>query len=55
METNQFDIYDVRAAECTLSPIKCLACGSSEVTYHQYIGDAYCAACGTWQLEEGTA
>jgi ribosomal protein S27E len=35
-----------------LNPIKCNQCGSIEVTYHQYIGDACCSDCGEWQTEE---
>jgi len=46
-----YTVYDVIIAECNLEPIVCLNCGSEEVTYHQYIGDAYCANCGKWQLD----
>ena len=28
---------------------RCVYCESSEVTYHQYIGDGYCSDCGEWQ------
>ena len=29
--------------------LHCVYCESSEVTYHQYIGDGYCSDCGEWQ------
>ena len=45
-----YDVQDVINAECTLEPIKCRNCGSLEVTFNQYIGDAQCAMCGEWQL-----
>lgn len=48
---NYYDVQDVIAAGCTLEPLKCRHCGRiGETTYHQYIGDAYCAYCGNWQL-----
>lgn len=47
-----YSVYDIRAAECNLEPLGCLYCGGLEVTYHQYIGDAYCATCGRWQAGE---
>jgi len=35
----------------TYGEIECPKCKSDkEVTYHQYIGDAYCATCGTWVI-----
>lgn len=46
-----FSIDDVKQAECTLEPIECVHCKSLDVTYQQYIGDAYCADCGQWQEE----
>lgn len=46
-----YTVHDVLAAECTTEPMVCLKCGSHEVTFHQYIGDAHCADCDTWQLE----
>jgi hypothetical protein len=49
--TDYFSVAEVRAAACTLEPMKCIFCGSMEVTYHNPIGDAYCADCGTWQDE----
>jgi len=49
-----YDIQDVVSAGYTLEPIQCRFCQSPEVTYHQYIGDAYCNECGKWQLEEET-
>ena len=45
-----YDVQDVINAECTLEPIKCRYCGSLEVDFNQYIGDAYCSHCGNWQL-----
>jgi len=45
-------ITDVLEAEYTLEPLVCVHCGSEEVTFDQYVGDAYCATCGRWQLEE---
>ena len=46
-----YTVHDVIAAECTLEPIVCLSCGSHEVTFYQYVGDAQCAECGEWQLD----
>ena len=46
-----YNVFEVVRAECTLEPMICLYCGSLEVTYHQYVGDAYCASCGKWQIE----
>lgn len=46
-----YTVHDILNAEINLEPLICLACGSHEVTFHQYIGDAYCANCGKWQLE----
>ena len=48
----EYTVHNVIAAECTLEPMICLHCDGSEVTFDQYIGDAYCADCGKWQLEE---
>ncbi len=42
---------DIFEAECNLEPLQCMKCGSLEVTYNQYIMDAFCADCGTWQEE----
>lgn len=47
-----YTVFEIINAECNLEPIECLFCNSVEVEYHQYIGDAYCSHCGTWQLEE---
>ena len=47
-----YTIKDVQEAECNLEPLNCLHCDSTEVTYHQYIGDAYCSDCGEWQTLE---
>jgi len=47
-----YDVQDVVNAECNLEPLKCRFCDSLEVTYYQYSGDAHCAMCGKYQLEE---
>ena len=47
-----YDVQDVINAEFNLEPIKCRFCGSLEVTFLQYIGDAQCGDCGKWQLED---
>jgi len=52
MTEKEYDVQDVIDAECTLEPIKCRFCGSHEVTYNQYIGDACCSMCGKWQIKE---
>jgi len=46
-----YTVEEVIAAEITLEPMKCKFCGSHEVEFLQYIGDAYCGSCGTWQLD----
>jgi ribosomal protein S27E len=46
-----FSVSEVREAECTLEPMKCIYCESLEVTFNQYVNDAYCAECGEWQSE----
>jgi ribosomal protein S27E len=48
----EYDVKDVINAEFNLEPLKCRHCGSYEVTYHDSQGDAYCAACGYWQLDK---
>jgi len=45
----KYTIKDVKEAECNLEPLHCVQCDSKEVTYHQYVGDAYCSDCGIWQ------
>ena len=47
-----YTIHDVLDAGYNLTPLVCLDCGSHEVTYLQYVGDAQCAECGKWQLED---
>ena len=47
-----YTVDDIIHAECELTPLRCILCGSYEVTCHQYIGDAYCANCGNWQKGE---
>ena len=46
-----FTVEEVIAAEITLEPMECKFCGSLEVTFLQYIGDAQCGSCGAWQLD----
>lgn len=48
-EEQTYTVHDVITAECTLGPIKCMFCGSTEVEFNQAIGDAYCQQCGKWQ------
>ncbi len=49
-----YDVQDVIDAEITLEPMKCRHCGVvGETTYYDRHGDAYCAACGKWQLQDG--
>jgi len=50
-ENNYHTIFDVIEAQCTLEPIVCANCGSTEVTFNQGIGDGQCSDCGEWQLE----
>lgn len=50
-EKEFYDIEDVINAGYNLEPIKCRKCGSLEVEFLQYIGDATCSNCGSWQLE----
>ena len=47
-----YDVTDVLEAGCTLEPIVCRHCAHDDVTFNQYIGDACCAACGEWQLDD---
>ncbi len=47
----RYDVQDVINSEITLQPLDCRKCGSQEVTFHQYVGDAYCSDCGVWQLD----
>jgi hypothetical protein len=44
-----FTVVDIYEAEFNLEPLICTFCGSQEVTFYQYIGDAHCAECGEWQ------
>lgn len=50
-EQRLYSVHDVINAQINLEPLTCLSCGSTEVTYHQYVGDAHCSDCGEWQLE----
>ena len=53
MDKKTFDVHDVIKAEITLEPMRCLYCDTvGEVTYYDYMGDAYCAVCGKWQLND---
>ena len=45
------DVQDVIDIGYNLEPITCRNCGSKEVTFFQYIGDAHCEKCGEWQLD----
>ncbi len=48
-----YDVQDIINAEITLEPMKCRHCGAvGEVTFNQEIGDAHCAVCGRWQLDD---
>lgn len=49
----KYTVHDVLAAGYNLEPLTCLHCQhTGEVTFNQGIGDAHCAMCGEWQLEE---
>lgn len=46
-----FDVQDIIDVGYNLYPLKCRNCGSeTEVTFYQYLHDAHCEACGSWQL-----
>jgi hypothetical protein len=48
-----YTVKDVIRAGHNLEPLKCLYCGHiGEVTFYQYMGDAYYEMCGKWQLED---
>lgn len=52
MTKKSYNVMDVIKSEITLEPMKCLKCKKIGYTqYHQYIGDAMCEMCGTWQLD----
>ena len=53
METSkvQYDVQDAIDLGYNLVPLVCRKCGSTEVTFNQYIGDACCDNCGEWQLD----
>ena len=51
MDKKKYNVFDVLKVGYTLEPLVCLKCKSEAVIFHQYIGDAYCENCGTWQLE----
>ncbi len=50
-EQRKYFVNDVINAGYNLEPLTCLNCNSQEVTFHQYVNDAYCSECGTWQDE----
>ncbi len=52
MTKKQYDVQDIINAGYTLKPLVCRFCKSTEVDFHQYIGDAFCSMCGKWQLEK---
>tara|TARA_R100001463_G_scaffold42546_8_gene89113 strand:+ start:3186 stop:3395 length:210 start_codon:yes stop_codon:yes gene_type:complete len=43
---------NIISAGYNLEPVHCVYCDSTEVTYHQYVGDGYCSECGEWQSEK---
>jgi hypothetical protein len=47
-----YTVNDIQRAGYNLEPMRCIFCGSHEVTYNQYIGDALCGNCGRWQNED---
>ena len=48
-----YDVQDTINAGFNLEPMKCRYCGViGETTFNQQIGDANCAVCGKWQLED---
>lgn len=47
-----YTTQDVINAECNLEPLQCRFCGSVEVVFLQYVGDASCQECGKWQIED---
>lgn len=50
-EPPTFTCGQVRAVGYTLEPLKCIFCGSLEVTFLQYVagGSGQCGTCGEWQ------
>jgi hypothetical protein len=56
METKDkvaYTIYDIIRNEVNMEPLICIHCKQvGEVTYHDYMGDAYCELCGKWQLDK---
>jgi len=52
-QKESYDVQDVVNAEINLEPMKCSHCNEiGETTYYDSIGDAYCASCGHWQLDD---
>ena len=49
-ENNYHTIFDVIEAQCTLEPIVCVHCGSTEVTFNQQLVNGQCADCGKDQI-----
>jgi len=54
MKNNIFTIENIKQVGYNLEPLtSCIFCNEvGEVTYHQYVGDAFCSNCGKWQEEE---
>ena len=50
--TTEYTVHDIIKAEYNLWPLVCVFCGSTEVVFSQYVGDAKCQCCGEWQLTE---
>ena len=48
---NKIYTQDVINSELNLIPLHCYYCGSKEVTFLQYVGDAHCSTCGKWQTQ----
>jgi len=48
-----YTVYDIIKNEVNMEPLMCIHCKQvGEVTYHDYMGDAYCELCGKWQLDK---
>ena len=48
----RYTVEDVQKVGYNLEPLTCIFCGSTEVTYLQYISDGQCGECGKWQIED---
>jgi len=47
-----YDVQDIIDVEYNLEPLECRFCGSLELYFSDYVGDAYCAECEKWQLND---